>query len=331
MKMKKVGFFLLALLLVTIPVMGTEEIDTEESVAVVVDGDRITVSEVDQVINLNGLINQLFQVDQQFVQLIFQTEAGAELLNEYRKANIDGIIIQKLLEKEVTEQNITISDSRKDEIFNEQLDYIKSQNQITDEQLLEGLAQQGIESFDVYKELLLSQNESILLVSELQNQIIEDVDILDDEVREYYNDNEDQFVMEEQVEASHILVEEKETAEEVLDKLNAGADFAELAVEYSIDGSASQGGILGTFPRGRMVKPFEDAAFSLDAGDLSEIVETDFGYHIIKVTDKQEAGKISFDESKDQIKEALLNQKQVETLNNYIRDLRENADVEILL
>ncbi|NLJ83976.1 MAG: peptidylprolyl isomerase, partial [Halanaerobiaceae bacterium] len=88
---------------------------------------------------------------------------------------------------------------------------------------------------------------------------------------------------------------------------------------------------LGFFPRGRMVKPFEEAAFALEVGEISGIVKTDFGYHIIMVTDRQEAGTISLEESRDNIRDTLLHQKQMETLRNYLIELRENAVVEILL
>src|SRR5690554_312575 len=240
MKKKKISLLLLALVIIlTIPVIGAEE-----PVAVIINGNKVTVDEVDEAIDLNGLINTLYQVDQQFLQVLLQTEAGSVLLNEYRKTYLEDIIMRKLLEEDVVNKNITLTAEKKEEIFNDHYEYFLLQNQLTEEQFVNILNMQGIGGLADYKALFMEQNEMVLLINELQSSIIDSVEVSDAEIEEYYNNNKAGFTVEEQVQASHILVEDEETAKEILNKLNNGSDFAELAKEYSIDGSASQGGNL---------------------------------------------------------------------------------------
>src|SRR5690606_24013284 len=127
-----------------------------------------------------------------------------------------------------------------------------------------------------------------------------------------------QFETPEQVRASHILVDEKAKAEELLAQLKNGADFAELAKEHSKDGSAAQGGDLDYFGRGRMVAPFEEAAFALNVGEISDVVESQFGFHIIKLTDKKAAETATFEDKKEEIQKTVFDGKLNERMSGYI-------------
>jgi foldase protein PrsA len=133
------------------------------------------------------------------------------------------------------------------------------------------------------------------------------IDIADEDIKAYFDENKESFNEEEQVEASHILVEDEATAKEVEKKLADGEDFVALAEEYSTDeASAANGGELSFFPRGKMVAEFEDAAFSMKVDAISAPVKTENGYHIIHVTDKKAAKKAVFDDHKEDIKALLL-------------------------
>jgi peptidyl-prolyl cis-trans isomerase C len=130
---------------------------------------------------------------------------------------------------------------------------------------------------------------------------------------------------EEEVHARHILVESEAEAKEVAERLNKGEDFAALAKEKSKDTNA-EGGDLGFFSRGQMLKPFEDAAFALDVGKISEPVQTQFGWHIIKVEEKRKRPLPSFDEVKEAIMGQLVQQKAQEVITG----LRNEAEIEIV-
>jgi peptidyl-prolyl cis-trans isomerase C len=163
------------------------------------------------------------------------------------------------------------------------------------------------------------------------------------DARKYYDENIKEFQVPEQVRASHILVSTKPTdpngdpnqakvqakkkAEELLKKVKEGGDFAALAKENSDCPSAAQGGDLGSFPRGQMVKPFEDAAFALKVGEISDLVETQFGYHIIKVTEHQDPNQIAFDQAKTNIISQLTQQKRQEAARKYVDSLRQSAKI----
>ncbi|PJW18139.1 peptidylprolyl isomerase [Geobacillus sp. WSUCF-018B] len=152
---------------------------------------------------------------------------------------------------------------------------------------------------------------------------IEGIKVTDKELKEYYDNYKPK------IRASHILVKDEKTAKEVKAKLEKGEDFAKLAKEYSQDpGSASNGGDLGWFGPGKMVKEFEDAAYKLKVGEVSDPVKTDYGYHIIKVTDKEK--KKSFDEMKDEIVfEVKRSKLDPTTMQSKVDKLVKDADVEI--
>jgi len=112
--------------------------------------------------------------------------------------------------------------------------------------------------------------------------------VTEDEISYYYETHMDEYEHPESIKARHILLEDEETANEILEKLKGGADFAEMARQHSTGPTKDKGGDLGYFERGKMVPEFEEAAFALESGEISEIVKTQFGYHIIKVEDKKE-------------------------------------------
>ncbi len=152
------------------------------------------------------------------------------------------------------------------------------------------------------------------------------VEITDDEIRKFYNENGDMLAVPE-IKASHILVSTKEDAQNAIDRIKGGEDFAKVAKEVSSCPSKSNGGDLGFFGRGRMVPEFEQAAFALEKGQVSEPVQTQFGYHVIIKTDEKGAEKPAFDTVKEQIRQTLDFQKRNEIFLKKVGEFEEKYGV----
>ncbi len=171
--------------------------------------------------------------------------------------------------------------------------------------------------------------EKMTLVSLVLKKEVEDKAFVDDaEVKEFFDSNADKFTIGTQLKASHILVETEKEAKDIHDKIKKGENFASLARAQSKDkGSAEKGGDLGYFGRGKMVPEFEKAASSLKPGEVSEPVQTRFGYHIIKLTDIKKGKPANFEQSKDSIKKQLLAEKRKKMFDTYVDKLEVDSKV----
>ena len=163
-----------------------------------------------------------------------------------------------------------------------------------------------------------------LLINYAGNKVISQVQISDEDVKKYYDDNLEHFKQGETVNADHILVESEEKALEILAKIESGElSFGDAAKEFSTCPSGQRGGNLGDFGRGQMVPEFDTAVFEMSVGEItSEPVKTQFGYHLIKVEAKNDASVIPFEEVKFQIERTLLQQKQNRAYSDKAAELR---------
>jgi peptidyl-prolyl cis-trans isomerase C len=180
----------------------------------------------------------------------------------------------------------------------------------------------------------------ITVLNMVQNEIAKSVTVTEEDITEFYKANIKSFAVPEQVKARHILITveadadeaareaAKKKIEEIIAKAKAGEDFSELAVQYSQGPSAPRGGDLGTFPKGKMVPPFEEAAFALEAGEISDPVLTRFGYHVIKVEEKQGGKTVSQAEAAPQITQFLKEKKTAEATKALLDSLRQSAKIE---
>lgn len=183
----------------------------------------------------------------------------------------------------------------------------------------------------------------LIISNFIEQSIMPKVKVSEADSKKFYDDNPDKFTRPESVKASHILIgvdqkataDEKKSAREKADKLlkelKGGADFAALAKANSTCPSSQQGGDLGFFGKGQMVPQFEQAAYALKPGEISDVVETQFGYHIIKLTEKKAADKVDFKEAQPRIEEYLKNQKISAAVNDFLTEAKKSAKIEILL
>lgn len=216
------------------------------------------------------------------------------LVSQYGVDGVDKLITDKIIEKESKKENISVT---KEELDKELTEYMDSYGG-------EDVFNQMLEMNNVNISEIEKSMKSHLVMEKLLEKRIS---ITDEDMEAYFEENKDGFAEEEKVQASHILVEDEKTAKELVEKLAAGKDFAELAKEYSTDEESREfGGDLGLFGRGEMVQEFEDAVFALEIGERSEPVKTEYGYHIIKLEDKQEAKAAVFEDVKEEIKSTLL-------------------------
>lgn len=250
---------------------------------------------------------------------ISEKELNELLVSQYGSEALDSLITEKIINQEKKKEKIKIS---KEELNEEMTAYMESYG--GEDAFKEVLASNGVEMSAVEKNI-----ENYLVTKKLLEPRIA---ITDDEMKEYFEENKDSYAQAEQVQASHILVEDEATAKEVRKKLDEGKDFSELAAEYSTDASNSEtGGELGYFARGEMVSEFEDAAFALEVGTISDPVKTEHGYHIIKVTDKKQAKDAVFEDVKEDIKTALFDSKMESEYTTWLDEKFEEYEIKNFL
>lgn len=257
-----------------------------------------------------------------------------EQLQEIKGKVLDGMIDRELLYQESKKEGIKVDKTEVDQRISALKQKFPKEEEF----------KQTLERLGLTEASLRTQFEEELAVKALVDKKFGGkVTVTEQDMKKFYNDNPDYFKTQERVRASHILAKvdagasdadkkkARQKIEDVQKKVKKGEDFGALAKQYSDCPSSAKGGDLDYFQRGQMVKPFEDTAFAMKVGDVSNIVETQFGYHLIKLTDKQGAGKVSFDEAKDKIKGYLEQQKMGEEVKQYVAQLKQKGKVEKFL
>ncbi len=258
----------------------------------------------------------------------------AERRNEIYRHALDQLVTYTVLTQETRARKIVVTDAEVDE----NLKQMRSQFP-NEDAFKKALAARGMTLEKLKSDAKIDMSINKMVEAEVASQGAP----TDAQVREFYDKNPDKFKQDEAVRASHILFRVPENADaatkkkaldqaqSVLKEARAGADFAELAKKYSADGSAQQGGDLNFFTKGQMVPAFDQAAFSMKPGQISDIVTTQFGYHIIKVTDRRAASTVPFEQVSERIKEYLTEQQKQQKAQAFIESLKQKAKIEVLV
>ena len=258
----------------------------------------------------------------------------ADKVLEAKRRILERLIDEEVLYQESQRKKIDVEQSA----INEEIGKLREQFS-SDAEFEKGMTDINLSEEDLKSYI----RRSLSIRKLLDEEIVAKVKISEEEVRLFYDTHPDLFQQKDEVRASHILIRaatksddsEKKEARQKLEgirkRLEQGEDFAALAKEFSQCPSAARGGDLGYFGKGKMVKAFEDAAFALKTGEISGIVETDFGFHLIKVTDKKSEGMKTYDEAKDNIRQYLLGTTLRRERSLYLDGLKGKAKVERFL
>ncbi|SFD43222.1 peptidylprolyl isomerase [Clostridium uliginosum] len=184
-----------------------------------------------------------------------------------------------------------------------------------------------LDKTEEYKNMIAGLSKEALTQLSI-NKVLADVTVTDEDAKKYYEDNKDMFVKPATVSAKHVLVKTEEEAKKIKEEISKGLSFEDAAMKYSTCPSKEQGGNLGPFGKGMMVPEFEDAAFALEIGTVSEPVKTQFGYHLILVEEKHEAINVPFDQIKDAVIKQVVEQNQQKKYLDMVSELEAKYGVE---
>jgi len=200
---------------------------------------------------------------------------------------------------------------------------------ISEKLLIQETKNMGLEEDKDLLEQIKKMTEQILVQALIEREILNKVKVNDEDVLAYYEQNKDSFTEKEQVHLYNILLETEEEAQNVLEQLKAGEDFSEIAKTKSTGPSAAQGGDMGFISKGSIIPEIDEVVFALESGELTDIIKSDYGFHILKVTEKKPESTKALEEAKDEIMQTLLPEKQKDAFDNLLKELKSKVEIEI--
>lgn len=311
---KRITVMLIILLSLSLIIAGCNNNTDPNSVIALVNGEEITQGQFD---NYYGMIKTGYE--SQIGQKL-DNKQEKELIEELKQAAFDDLVLQMLVRQDAKKKNIEVSPEK----VEEDLEALK--NRYSDEKGYRTfLEQMGMTEEDLKEQIEL---ENIFIL--LKDEVTKDVTVSDEEAKDFYEENIHYFEEAAGMEIYHILVDTEKEANDILAKLEQGEDFSQLAKEFSTCPSSKEGGNLGIVNEDTdFVEEFKTAALKLKSGEMTkEPVKTDFGYHIIKAGNYQEAKTRTFEEAKDEIIYTLSLTKKSDAYYAYLQELKDNAQIE---
>ena len=296
-----------------------------DSMAVTVNGVEITRSKVEQLIKpqLDSLAGKTRQLPAHVIE---------QYTEQFRQQALERLIREELLDARIRQANITITDA---EVMS-QMEEIASVQGVSLEDFIKTMAQHDHSLEQIREDL----RERLARNQFMETQWAGKINVTEDDARKYHDEKPEQFKIPEQVRVSHILIgleqgvdpnearaRARTRIEGLLKQIKDGADFAELAKANSDCPSAPKGGDLDFFPRGKTTPAFEKVAFELQVGQISDVLETEYGFHIIKATDHEDPSDITFEQAREKIIEQLTAERQSEFADEYLKKLMAEAKI----
>jgi peptidyl-prolyl cis-trans isomerase C len=288
----------------------------------------------EKVASVNGKVITQAELEREILNLSHRYSIqmqDATIPDDIESKALDSLITRELLYETSQKAQIKVEDSEVDANLQQAISRFPNKEAFESVLKRENVTEDELKSEIRY---------GLAIQKYIEDVYVSKTSVSDEESKTYYDSNPELFKHPEMVKASHILIrvdsqaeeaqkiEAQKKIEDIAKKLAAGEDFAELAKTYSECPSSSNGGDLGTFGQGQMVQAFEDAAFTLKPGEVSPIVETHFGFHIIKVSEKQPEGSFPLDQVKPQIQQVLTREKVQKLLEKDIENLKSKANIE---
>lgn len=304
-------------LLVSTSIAKDEAEDVKDEVVATVNGKEITQNDLDrEIVNISHAYSNQMQ--------------GQSPPDDIESKALDTLITRHLLFEASQDAQIEIDEKKVEQNIEQTI------ARFPDKETFESVLKQENVTLDELKSQI---RHGLAIQAYVEDRFVSTTTIPEEDIKTYYESNPDLFKHPEMVEASHILIsfdaeanddqkaQARKKIEDLAQRIENGEDFAKLAEMHSDCPSSSNGGDLGFFSKGQMVKPFEDAAFSLSPGEVSSVVETPFGFHIIKVTEKQAEGAYPPEKVKPQIQQMLTREKVQTLLEEEIENLKSKAEI----